>query len=186
MSVDYSSDPGYAGEKLNGSWIRYKDGIACVLVVGGDGTVVVRDLLGKEEQTKLNELDLTPVELGFVNFGGKAPYLARMPARHYRQGFRENILRSVVNGKNFYINYGKELLLAHKNMYPSINNCVEEVYNGEVEGRAFCKKFAIIKTRGDLGLSYKDKLVGIVDHKKDKVVLNNKFLFLEEVLKECL
>lgn len=105
-----------------------------------------------------NELDLNPPKLGFVNTDYQCQYLVRDPARQWKQGFRQNqISREGFRTPN--IN-SVEMSNMYRNVYPSLDNCIELLSCGEAESQAFHKLFAIsLLEKSKFRLLFKTKVV---------------------------
>lgn len=97
-------DAQYAGSRLNGTIVRSKSGAPIVIdkvVDGEDGGLIAythkfTEVPGvNRKKVLLNNLDLSPVPLGFAYNGHGVAYLQRTPKRNdWRQGLRRNTLRS--------------------------------------------------------------------------------------------
>ena len=187
MTINYSSDLEYARDKLVGSFIAYEQDLVIVRDISNDGIVYLKKLASEENfETTFDKINLEPPELGYVNIDKKSLYAQRVPKRKYRQGFRSDTL--VIKGNLYGANIKKELNNTFRKIFPSIDNCIEQIYNGEAISRAFCNKFSLDRggSKDIMDLYYKGKLTGNLLVKKDEFVLLNKYLFLNEVLEECL
>ena len=186
MSINYLQDYGYANEKLGGSVVS-KDGWPVYIDhVSGIGEVAYRKLGAMKWQTcKLQELDLSPIKLGYVNYRDSAQYLVRMPARVYRQGVRENTCRAKENNRWMRIRlFDGGMANTAMGIYPSIDVCLDDITNDDVTGRAFSRIFAIRKQRNNLSLQYKERRVGLVNSDNGEMSLAPEFCYLQEALNE--
>lgn len=186
--IKYNNDYQYANEKLSDSYVLLNGEIVLVLEVRASGEVWVRDCSGNTKGgITLNDLNLEPPKLGYVNLDRYSGYVSRVPARHWRQGFRKNTL-SMRNSRGnvgmFTIN--KSFNNCIRNQFPTLGQCLEVVVNQEKLSQAFSRIFSVASYKDSFVLEYKAKKVGEIDVRKDEVTLDNKFLFLEDVLKPCL
>lgn len=188
MAIKYGNEIEYAREKLYGSVVAWGNTLVYVHEINSDGYCYITDLMGKEyTSVPLDDLNMEPITLGYVNLGRMAPYVSRMPARYYRQGLRSQttVARCEIGGGGG-LKFGKELLLSYRGIYPSLDKCVEYLYNQEKLSCAFSRIFGVRKYKEAIQLEYKSRKVGVVNCKTDEVILDNKYLFLEDALKPCL
>ncbi len=88
------NDKNYAGERLNGTIVRYNEKAVRVIAIG-NATAVQYLNNGVAENVPYARLDLNPVPLGYCNFGGNAIYLSRSPVREdWKQGLRPGTMRA--------------------------------------------------------------------------------------------
>lgn len=83
----------YASTRLSGTVVRLKSGLPVnVHDVGRSGANITNYSNGGNERTvPLKDLNVKPVQLGFVNCGDEVSYLVRIPKRNdWRQGMRNN------------------------------------------------------------------------------------------------
>ena len=95
MTIEYTQDAEYAGQKLSGSIVRLNGRPIYIERVYSDGSVYATNFMGHEVNCQLNELDLEPVPLGYINLKRDAIYGQRMPSRYYIQGLRNNNFTSL-------------------------------------------------------------------------------------------
>ena len=189
MGLSYSSDPRYAADKLHNSVVSYNGWPIRVRYI--DNMEVCFNFLGDgiERFCDLEDLDLTPIKLGYVNLARKISYLSRIPARYYRQGLREHIL----NSKGVpYRQLDKYLNNTVRGVYPNFERCIEYTFNKDRIGAAFCRKFGLIQAhpnaehKNAIKLQYRGLNVGEVDVKKDEIILDDSYLYLNETLQEII
>lgn len=195
MAVDYSTDLAYANNRLGDSIVLHKGQPVYVVEVRGDegGRAIIRSIpQNNTVGVPLSELDLTPVRLGYVNEDGDAHYAMRVPSRQWRQGLRSSQLISLPSG-NWR---GRNRITTSSNFantvvgnYPSPISCYESIVNGEVNGQAFSRSFAIVRTnrRGpSYNLCYKATVVGTAHVGDSRMILTiaPKFSYLTELLEE--
>lgn len=180
LGVCYGDDYEYASTRLKGSIVFLKDDPIYVMAIGGDGIIKYTNLGGKEPYlTHLKELVLTPPTLGYVNTDMKSVYFKRLPLRQYRQGLSWDSLKR--DGAK-----ASDLRKCLKNIYPSFQNCVDEVWNREVFSRAFSKKFSVTTDSSKssespkLKIMFKDNVVGIFNTKLETLDLQQNFFHFRD------
>lgn len=190
MSIDYGNDYEYAHSRLSSSIVMCGGDLLSIISVKSDGSVVAYDVVNRQEIiVKLSDISTEPVPMGWVNYTDRCTYLNRMPARHYKQGFRGANTVMISDGRKRAWDLGREILMTVRGLYPNLDSCVETVYNEESTSKAFSRHFAVGefgKKAKEMPLLYKAKQVGIVDSKSQKVQLSNKYMFLTESLEKCL
>lgn len=187
--ISYGEDYAYADNRLRNTLVSYKGYPFFIEAVMRDGTVVGQVVGTKQftgETFHLNDFDLTPLPLGYVNKGDRAIYFERMPSRFYRQGLTRDTLYT--KGQNrregFMVN---ELACTIRGLYPKFEDCIDVVANNECLSWAFSRKFAIGKLKpsaNKINVSYRGNIVGVVNDGGPK--LDNKYSFLNESLEEVL
>lgn len=179
----YGDDWQYADSRLNNTIVRYegkgvfvnkvmKKGALITSLRGGDGNVV-----------NLDDLDLTPVKLGFANIGNAISYLTRMPMRRdWRQGLRVGNFTSVYGTPADLVNYNA-LADTIEGIYPTLQECVDSPARVL---RAWCREWAVgnSKLKNNRPLIYKNLIVGCV--RDGNPELSGEFMFLREALQEVL
>lgn len=188
MSISYNGDIGYASDKLTGSIVSLR-GYPVMVNFFEDGMVCYNFMGGPREFCHLEDLDLTPIKLGYVNHPRGASYLSRIPARFYRQGIRANTLN--VSGGNHY-NFDRYLNNTVRGIYPSFKNCLEGCFNKDFKSLAFGRRWALsqryfnAEQRNSIRLEYRGKPVGFLDKKNEEPVLTDGLQYLKESLEEVL
>lgn len=88
----YGTDYRYAATRLNETIVRRNNQPVLVRNVSGDGMVDYYNILdGERGSCRLEDLDVRPMPLGYVNKAKKAYYMTRVPKRSdWRQGVRAN------------------------------------------------------------------------------------------------
>lgn len=172
----------YANSRLAGTIVKYQGEAVYVSECFGERLAKIRVLPhGNEDAVNLDHLDLSPIKLGYVNIGGCAEYLQRIPKRRdWRQGLRANNVNNagvLEEGVAFLVNP----------TYPTPDKVVDRVFHCSDESMAFSRHFSV---RYDGCIRHKGRQsVGEVclddeDHASWK--LYDDFLHLEEALKEAL
>ncbi|MGL5323574.1 MAG: hypothetical protein ACRC91_02435 [Aeromonas sp.] len=178
----YDGDFEYANSRLCDSVVRLDDVPVMVHAVNRDGTVAGSSLTdGKEIRCNLEDLNLVPVELGYVNYDGHAHYVMRKPVRRdWRQGLRHNnMISDTIPVPHLP---WAAIAKAINNNYPTFEQA-RLMLKGKrgMHSIAWCRDFAIIK-----GWEVKhcgDKVGKVVG---EKVVLDEAFQYLKEALEETL
>ena len=143
-----------------------EDGKAILQVLGAGGVI----------KAPLSELDLSPIRLGYVNHGGGAHYLKRLPKRRdWRQGLRDNNIN-----KPELLHLGVARLC--EGTYPSFKEACAMV---EIDHHcvAFSRQFAVddegeVEYRGSSNVGHLDEGLG--------VDLLQQYEYLAEALKEAM
>ena len=173
----------YAESRLNGTMVMGKEGPVTVISIDELFLCDVVDTIsGKRHKVKLDELDLTPVKLGYVNTRDRgALYVVRMPKRNdWRQGLRrENMIvlsRPMDPGKISQADLSRCII----GDYPKFEEAVNIVSDDFVSSIAWSRDFAI---------TFKGKVlyrtIHVGNYDKDAgVVLLEDFSYLQEVLNE--
>lgn len=183
----YGKDYGYAGTRITGTIVRLlKDGEPVLVAnVLNNGICLVSKIckINDIQEVHLDELDLTPVKLGYINCAGQAAYLMRIPIRRgpNNQGLRaENSMCN--NGRRLFGLPMDALRNCILGKYPSFEKARTSsavAKDGEVKCIAFDRHWAI---HGKF-LMYKNNLVvGSIEGKKP--VLQDRFKHLAESLAE--
>lgn len=161
MTISYNSDPEYAGQKLTDSMVSFNGKPVYIHSVDGEGTVTY-GYVGKSGHftCKLEELDLTPFPLGYVNRGRNTTYCCRLPARFYKQGLRQNLVASFGSGGQVDVN-SNSLVQTILGQFPKLSACIDRIGNEEATRMAFHRHFCVGKLAlQGYSLYYKDVLVG--------------------------
>lgn len=178
----YDGDFEYANSRLSESVVRYNDVPIMVHAINNDGRVEGSSLVdGHGINCNLDELDLVPVQLGYVNYDGRAHYVMRKPVRRdWRQGLRHNNMVSdtVPVPALPWACVAKTI----NNEYPTFEQA-RLMLKGKrgVTSIAWCRDFAIVK--GWKVIHCGDTVGSIVN---EKVVLDEAFQYLKEALEETL
>lgn len=191
----YGKDFAYANTRIQNSVVRIlKTGDPVIVnIVGVNGACSVtnvedldnRDLDGDNKSfvCHLDDLNLEPVPLGYVNNGGVAIYLQRIPVRRGpgNQGLTTN--NCVSSGERLFRFPNKSLKQCILGKYPLFEKALEEsralTKVGKQKIIAFNRYWAV---GGDV-LFYKNHLaVGYI--KDSKPVLSSQYTYLKEALSE--
>lgn len=179
-------DAEYANTRLAGTVVKLKTNLIFVdrVSVRGDVNVAryfpINMMGGELMQCRLDEIDTTPINLGYVDLDHGAMFITRAPMRQdWRQGLRLNNLRNS-SGQQINISLDK-LLQPHTNRYPSLEVAATQARRVGVS-RAFSRDFAV-SAEGQL--IHKGRAVcGQVDG--GMPTLLPRFNFLAESLQESL
>lgn len=180
----YGRDFDYAENRLSGSIVRLVDSGEPIQVVDIDHTGRCRffHLDGRDSEPvfcNLNDLNVRPVPLGYVNCGKSVAYLMRVPKRRdWKQGLRRNSCYS--SGQDFEDLHGVAIRNCILGRYPTFDRAVN-ITLGDKPTRndtAFSRHWAI-NSRG--WVLYKNHMkVGVIEG--GAVKLDSEFLYLREVL----
>ena len=206
MNYDTSD---YAASRLVDTIVRIGQDPVRIISVNDLAAVEVESLIrARRKRVNFNELNLEPVQLGYVNYQGQAVYACRMPKRNdWRQGLRYD---------NMYFSYHYDsrptasidytlsavevpappvrrrrpsgsrpswssIYQTIRGNYPSIESCLEKIKS--IDSVAWSRDFAMINCGERVDIGYMgDFIVGHVDN--GNIVLDKKFKHLEERLKE--
>lgn len=193
MTISYNSDPHYASQKLSGSIVRLDGRPIYIESVYEDGIVSFSTFTGQNRQCQLNELNLEPVPLGYINLRQNTVYGQRVPARYYIQGLRQN--NFLTRGRSRLgspIHRSLALYNTICGIYPSLADCFESLVEREgCQSKAFSRKFALKRNGNrvrDLDLMYRDKKVGVVSQGSEGINyrLDSNKGYLQECLEEAI
>lgn len=185
----------YAATRLNETVIRHKDDPVMVVQCTpgkrqSDILVYHRKLIdddGSMISAPIDEYNLDPVPLGYVNHGANATYLTRMPMRKdWRQGARMiNIVDP--NGYNPSRIGMHQIAVTIKGVFPTIRETLNELnkrLSRPTRLRAFSRDFAISE---DSKLMYKGLFeVGTVNMENGGLLVHDNFGWVREALEESM
>ena len=184
----YGQDYAYADNRLSGTIVRDAITGRPVKVFGvnqdGYAHVVYLDEMGtmneEERVIKLEDLDVRPVPLGYVNFNGSLSYLYRIPVRRdWKQGLRANNCASV--GLGLANIPGSNLSKTIMGVFPSFAEVKRTIKNNIGHAYAWHRHWATDGKR----LYYKRlDCVGTIFRGKPK--LTGKCAYLKEALEEAM
>lgn len=182
----YSDDLDYAAKRLNATLVRLNTGEAFY----AERTFHDPSLRVKHVGTKLDsgeftevfheDLDLTPVPLGFINISKKMVFVMRKPMRRdWHQGLHYNSIATdgTLRPNDIQISW---LLQPIKNQYPTFQRAIKDLKTRL--SIAFSRDFGLIKTDTDPILRYRQYNVGTVSN--GRAVLSPNKLFLQQHLEE--
>lgn len=188
----YGKDYPYAQSRIQGTIVRVQksgEPVYVVLVTGTGHcsvTPIDKEWGGDESFViHVDELDLRPVPLGYVNCAGEACYLMRVPLRRdWKQGLRQENCWS--SGRRFSQISMKSVKNCIINRYPSFDVAIKDVNKADAKGKvktiAWHRNWAI-NSNGQV--MYKNhEVVGTLSD--TKVILDPCFKHLNEVLQESL
>jgi hypothetical protein len=181
----YYDDVDYAAKRLNLSLVRRTNGnpffVSSTLRDGKKIVCLGQDLVSqREEIVYLEDIDLTPVPLGFFNMGGKMSFACRKPMRKdWKQGLSLNSLVLYgVDKRNFSFSYLTETIMG---TYPTYQQSVSYVNKTKNRSMAFSRDFGISnKEEEGSKLIYRKYVVGEI--KNGVAVLSPDKYFLEQHL----
>lgn len=189
----YGKDYVYAQTRIQGTILRLLETGEPVYVmhVTAAGTCtcipIEKDWNNPAEGQKchVDQLDMHPVPLGYVNCAGDATYLMRIPMRRdWKQGLRQENCWS--SGRHFSDIPMKDIKNCIMNKYPTFNRAIKDVQNGTARGRqktiAWHRNWAI---RTDGIVLYKNN-EAVGNLKDDGVELTSSYWYLKEALQESM
>lgn len=185
--VDYSNDAGYADTRLRGTIVKHRDSPVYVESVDSEGRHAVATVftlsseLRERQRVRVDDLDLTPFELGYLNYSGMACYLSRQPVRRdWRQGLRsQNMISYTGTHAHDIPNHALNPLLT--NNFPSFRECMDRIAAGD-SSASWNRNWAV---DSEMNLLYKwGQVVGMVT--TDGPQLNESSQYLREQLEESL
>ncbi len=184
----YGNDWSYARTRLEGTYVRYKGEPVFISLIEGVDRCLIQKLLpngtyGNEEWVNLDELDLCPFSLGYMNYGKSALYVSRQPMRRdWKQGLRpENIV--VTNNRGELVSYKirsvhfYEMLMG---IYPSYEESLKLSKN--LSSISWHKHWCV--EAGQVIRYRHNEIVGSIV--KNVPVLDKSFDYLKESLQETL
>lgn len=183
----------YAHSRLSGTIIRLTNRGTPITVTGcenGDEDIRVfyRTLSSsKRGQCNLNEVNLVPVSLGWVNDSSMdASYLARMPLRSdYRQGLRSHNYISLYGPEKRYVE-NVNLSRTIQNKFFNVDSAIEEATNVS-KITAFSRDFSIGLSKNGMKKLLYFKWYGVVgDIVNDQISLSDEYSHLTETLEGVL
>ncbi len=165
------------------STVFYDDVLYYVERIRSHEEIVMVNLLTSKRRTVAFDMKrfVPPGAVGYVNQGGVATYVVRIPRRIYYVGLSDQNIQAKPVGRplapSFTGVYSRQFAYAVYDLYPTLE---EAIYSLAVENHlsvAFNKQFAIDR---DHNLYYRTKIVGkVVDNKcvfnKGKEFLSNLF-----------
>ena len=186
----YGKDYPYAQSRIQGTIVRIeKTGepvfVAYVSALGKCSCVPIEKDWGDSENNvylQVDELDMHPVPLGYVNCAGEATYLMRVPMRRdWKQGLRQENCWS--SGRRFSMIPMKDIKNCIMNRFPTFEKCLVDVEGSKkLKTIAWHRHWAV---NGHMQVLYKNnEVVGCVED--GQVVLDKPFFYLKEALQESM
>lgn len=185
MSAErFLTEPHYFRQAFQNSMVRIKNTPVIIGNTDGFGAELYYPLNSKSSYIKdirNIELNIEPVELGFLNYRDKVTYLRRSPQRRWKQGLS---IGSVVSPVNKTVFYSKSFSNIVVNRYPSLEECDKLLKENKKISCAFHRKWALKKGVQCPSLLYRGRVVGT--YYEGKFYLTDNFKYLEESLEEVL
>lgn len=123
-------------------------------------TVKYTDFIeGRAALAKIDEMDITPVPLGYCNTMGLSTYLVRYPVRQdWKQGLRHKTLKTI-GPKELRITSDMipwvDVFKTINGMYPKFLEVVKHLHDDRgLRSEAYCRDFAIYQ---DMTIMYKEQ-----------------------------
>lgn len=178
----YGTDWEYAASRLLESVVRLDSEPIMIERIEPNCSVFYTSLSNNEVgMTQLDKLDVRPVSLGYVNYKGYASYVVRVPKRRdWRQGMRYNNIKSLSGpaAQEIPMRFIAKTIV---NSFPAYKKCCEN-FTGVRDSIAWHRHWAI-KKNGDLLYKGEGVVGKIVE---GQPLLDEKHLYLQEYLRECL
>lgn len=175
----YKDNIPYAKQRLVGTIVRIKNEPVKVVDISPKGIATAYFLKDdKEFFTDIDNLNLEPVPLGYINWRKNCYYMVRKPIREdWRQGLRMG--NAAFIGEQGFMEFPRrELRDTILNQYPTFAQAVEAVTKQGATKVAFNRVFAVSSGKE---LFYKERVVGSFDKLPQ---LSDKFRYLHECLQE--
>ncbi len=174
--------------QLVGTVVRKGKNAVTVEAIRGQGRDLVASVCTlatkRTSAVRVDELDLKPVKLGYINTRQGTRYLTRIPMRRWKHGLDSNNVDAIgIRGQrvNFDIrSHSRALAACIRGQYPVFDECIDTV---EQDGtsRAFSRNFALRQGSSRIEVYYKGRKVGHVGGNRN-VVLDNRYQYLNELL----
>lgn len=192
-------DQNYAANRLIGTYVRTVTGRAVEVRAIGGGTAVVKELLSNNEKIiPYNDLDITPVPLGYANLGGRSIYVVRSPMRNdWKQGARPKNLRWIENindeDEGRMIAQLRDQLPTKtmgeiiEGIYPEFNGVIKALSDGraKVFSMAWDRNFSLTRD-WDIFHKGKYKIGKLINRLTKEYQLNDNSWWAKEALDESL
>lgn len=185
----YKDDVEYAAKRLNGTLVRTNNRLfEVVRTTLNDRAQVMHEGVfvddGSAAWVSHEDIDLTPVPLGYINTTGGCHYLGRKPMRRdWRQGLSRNSLfvYGTLGRREIRWDWLEQPVY---NRYPTFARVLESL-KGKRSAMAFSREFAISKQiDGQLSLCYRTKPVGAVID--GTATLSPQYVFLSQQLSNAM
>ena len=178
----YGDDYQYANSRLGGTAVRHEGLLFHVEEVlpsmTADGWYLGS---GNPAKVAVDDLDLQPLPLGYVNYYDTASYVTRIPRRDdWRQGTRRRVLQCIDGVDTQQMSVAK-LQHAVDNIYPSFNDALRLVR--ACTRVAWCRVFCV---DDDGNIYHKGKMRRVGEVVDGKPALLDNYVYLQEVLEETL
>jgi len=189
--INYGSDYEYAGTRLRETLLVIDGRPQWCTDVLSNGMVCSMDpISGMDfDNVHLEDIDLTPPKMGFVNTETTCRWSCRLPARHYKQGLTEKntFLEGGLSGIGLNSNPMYAML---RGQYPSMLDALDFIVNGEAKSQAFSRSMGLVKQVNGAVVSYRSTKVATIALGKDPKDFELKFLeeynFLEDDFEELI
>lgn len=179
---DYDGDMEYIRSRIRSTIVKVNGEPVSVLDIENDGTTYVHNMFKRVEQKIfIEDLDINPFRLGYVNYNRSVAFLVRKPVRHYKQGLCPS---SIMSFGRYSLNSVPTVNMM-MGIYPTVEECLEHVMCEETPRKAFSYDFAVGK---GMELLFKNSPVGVVTKDNEEGVnikLSERFSFLGEMLEEA-
>lgn len=173
--------------RLHNSLVRKGEHPVYVQAVDSKEVVTIHNVFtGRKERVNVEELNLSPVPLGYVVSEDVVYYVTRKPTRRYKQGLTSDnmVVKEVLRNRHTRLPINdKGLCNAVMGIYPSIEEAFQGCRNGE-DIVPFSREWAVANYKDDLCVLHKGDVVGYVGD--ESVMLSPDKYYLKESLMEAL
>lgn len=156
----------YAQSRLVGTIVRVKGKAAYIDNISAKRVTYTDWITGGAEEAKPEEMDITPVPLGYCNTQRTTPYLVRYPVRQdWKQGLRHKTLRAICNHQVIHPEGipWPDVFNTINGTFPKFEEVLKNIHDnkGLIESQAYCRDFAIY---ADKTVWYKEQFsIGVVE-----------------------
>ena len=126
-------------------------------------------------------LTFKPILLGYVNFGYALSYIVRNPRRMWKQGISYDNIKATYGEVHGDMLEEASFFNTVMGNFPSLTYSIRQAEEGM--STAFHREFAII-AGDELEVHYKGTNIGMI--KDDEMHINDKYLYLKELIEEVL
>ena len=171
----------YISRRLKNTYVLNTDGkvvyVSKVFKLNGQMYASVLNTEGPIN-VKLEQLDLSPIKLGWINYNKDCSFFMRMPIRGaYQQGTSDRNTITIGNGDVcFSMLDFKNIQNTSDNIYPNLYTAIKKVDTLNYTKVAFSRNFAVSKNE----IFYKGYQVGY--REGQKITFNNQNKYLESIL----
>jgi len=177
----------YGYSRLRNTFVLHKGELVRILDLNNPLEYTIENSKRNLSFAHKNELDLTPVTLGYVNHSDTCCFSSRVPMRRdWRQGLRPNSVNFFTRDKNqnvLYFNRETDVFKLEDtvlNKYPTFQVCVEKVQD-YFRSQAFSREFSITEN-GKVWYKGRVEIGNVEDDRGVKLYQN--FNYLTESLVE--
>lgn len=157
----------YAQSRLVGTVVRVKGKAAYIDQITAKRISYIDWVTGGAEEAKIEDMDITPVPLGYCNTMKVTPYLVRYPVRQdWKQGLRHKTLKTICNHDIKVISEmipWADVFKTINGEFPKFEEVLKIIHDnkGDIRSMAYSRDFAIY---ADKTVWYKEQFaIGTVE-----------------------